>query len=52
MVEIRGKTFVFRRSVGPKSDEVSLRRMKAKEIMRIYLREVSDIGFKIKLQIL
>ena len=52
MVEIRGQALMFRRSVGPKSDEVSLCRMKAKEIMRIYLCEVSDIGFKIKLQIL
>ena len=49
MVDIRGQDLMFRRSVGPKIDEGSLCRMKKKEIMRIYLREVSDIGFKIKL---
>ena len=52
MVDIRGQDLMFRRSVGPKSDEVSLCRMKAKEIMRIYLCEVGDIGSKSMLQIL
>ena len=37
---------MFRRGVGPKNEKGSLRRMNMKEIMRIYLREVSDIGSK------
>ena len=47
MVEIRGRALMFSRGEGPKSDKGSLRRMKIKDIMRIYLREVSDIGCKL-----
>ena len=50
MAEIRGQALMFRRDVGTKSDKGSLCRMKTKEIMKIYLREVSDIGIKITLQ--
>ena len=52
MVEIRGRSLMFSRGVAPKIDKGFLRRMKMKEIMRIYLREVSDIGSKSMLQIL
>ena len=52
MVEIRGRALMFSRGEGLKSDKGSLHRMKIKDIMRIYLREVSDIGCRIMLQIL
>ena len=41
---------MFSRGEGPKSDKVSLCRINMKRIMRIYLREVSDIGSKSMLQ--
>ena len=41
---------MFRRGEGPKNDKCSLRRISIKEKMRIYLREVSDIGSKTMLQ--
>ena len=37
---------MFRRGEGTKNDKGSLYRMNMKEIMRIYLREVSDNGSK------
>ena len=46
MVEIRGRDLIFSRYDGPKRDKGSIRRMKMKETMRIYLREVSIIGRK------
>ena len=48
--EIRGRDLMFSRGEGPKSDKDSLHRMNMKEIMKIYLREVSDIGSKSMLQ--
>ena len=50
IVWIRGRDLEFRRGVGPKTDEVSLCRMKMKEITMIYLCEVSGIGSKKMLQ--
>ena len=52
MVDIRGGVFIFSRGEGPKIDKGSLRRMNMKEIMRIYLLEVSDIGSKSMMQVL
>ena len=37
---------MFRRGVGPKNYKGYLRRTKIKQVMRIYVREVSDIGSK------
>ena len=37
---------MFRRGMGTKNDKFSHRSMKMKEIMRIYLCKVSDIGSK------
>ena len=39
-----------RRGLETENDKGSRRRMKSKEITRIYLREVSDIGSKTMLQ--
>ena len=50
LVEIRGQDFIYSRDEGPKSDKGYIRRMNMKKIMRIYLREVSDIGSKTMLQ--
>ena len=52
MLEIRGQALMFIRGVGPKNDKGYLHRENMKEMMRIYLREVSDIGSKTILQIL
>ena len=52
MVDIRGGVFIFSRGEGPKIDKGYLRRMNMKEIMRIYLLEVSDIGSKSMMQVL
>ena len=41
---------MFSRDEGTKSDKGSILRISTKERMRIYLREVSDIGSKIMLQ--
>ena len=49
-VEIRERALMFRRGVGTKNDKGSRCRMKTIEIMRIYSREVSDIGIKTMLQ--
>ena len=46
MVEIRGQALMFSRGEIPKSDKGSLRRMNMKEIIRMFLREVSDFGSK------
>ena len=46
VVEIRVRDLVFRRGEGPKNYKGSIRRINMKEIIRIYLREVSDIGSK------
>ena len=50
MVYIRVQALMFSRVEGPKSGKGSLLRMKIKEIMRNYLREVSDILSKSMLQ--
>lgn len=50
-LEIWGRSLIFRRGVGTKNDKGSRCRMKTKDITRIYLREVSDIGSKTMLQI-
>ena len=50
MVEIRGQSLMFRRTVVPKHGKGSIHRMNMKEGMRIYLLEVSDIGSKTMLQ--
>ena len=52
MVEIRGWDLIFRRGEGPRNYKSYLHRMKIKSIMRIYLREISDIGSKTNLKIL
>ena len=41
---------MFRVGVGPQNGKGYLRRIKRKEIMKIYLREVSNIGSKTMLQ--
>ena len=50
MLWIRGRSPMFSRGEGPKNDKGYIHRMKMKEIMRICLREVSDIVSKKVLQ--
>ena len=45
-VEIEGRALMFSRGEVTKIDKGSLHMIQIKEIMRIYLREVSDIGRK------
>ena len=43
MVNIGGRALMSIRGEGPKNDKGSHRSMKTKKLIRIYLREVSDI---------
>ena len=45
-IYIRGQTLTFIRGVGPQNDKAFLRRRNMKEILIIYIREVSNIGSK------
>ena len=51
MVDIREQHLMLRRGEGLKNDKGYLCTMNMKEMIRIYLREVSDIGRKSMLQI-